>query len=72
MTNGERIRAMSDDDLAIMIMCPYDTAGEPENIMPCIKEFNTNEIVPPKYCHACCTEWLKREVGEDKDVSENV
>lgn len=62
MTNGDKIRTMSDDELAFVIMCPYDTAGEPVNIMPCVKHNGTQELVDSKFCHACCVEYLKKEV----------
>ena len=53
---------MSDDDLALVLMCPYDTSGNPEDIMPCISEENkTGEFVSPKYCHACLVDWLGKE-----------
>ena len=34
MTNADKIRAMTDEELAEYIPCPYDTAGA--EIMPCI------------------------------------
>ena len=62
MTNKEKILQMSDDDLALVLMCPYDTSGNPEDIMPCISEENkTGEFVSPKYCHACLVDWLGKE-----------
>lgn len=49
MTNGDRIRAMSDRELAIAIMCPY----------------NMSEPLPEsctfKGCIECSEEWLKKE-----------
>lgn len=61
MTNGDRIRAMSDEELAVIILCPYDTAGEPANIMPCIKDGNVQEFVSQEECKKCIVEWLERE-----------
>ena len=49
MTNADRIRSMSDEELQTIIMCPYDTAGKPMEIMPCVKD-GEMEIAPPEYC----------------------
>ena len=41
-TNADRIRAMSDDDLAYWIMCPYDSVycnGIEHNCVECTKEW---------------------------------
>lgn len=53
MTNGDRIREMSNSDLAEIIMCPYSI--EPET---CNEERN---------CLECCGEWLEREEGYIRD-----
>lgn len=61
MTNRDRIRAMKDEDLAFVLMCPYDTTGEPENIMPCVDK-------PPsvKNCCDCIKDWLQKEAKEEQ------
>lgn len=64
MTNGDRIRAMLDEELAEIIMCPYDTAGEEFDIMPCVKDGNVQEFVSPEECHKCVVEWLGRDCSE--------
>ena len=61
MTNGDRIRNMTDEQLTDIILCPYDTAGEPADIMPCIKDGNTQEFVSVDICKKCMTDWLKKE-----------
>ena len=48
MTNGERIRDMSDEELAEIIMCPYDTD-------PSVCNYKG-------VCLDCCLEWLKQPV----------
>lgn len=50
MTNGDKIRAMSNKELAMAIMCPYDMS-EP---LP--------ESCTFKGCIECSEEWLKKEV----------
>lgn len=69
MTNGDRIRNMTDEELAVIIMCPYDTAGDPIDIMPCIKDGGVQELVDEKTCRRCCIAWLKRNAEEQKQES---
>lgn len=64
VTNGDKIRSMPDEELAAVIMCPYDTAGEPLDIMPCVLEGGTQEFVPTNKCIACSVAWLSREAKE--------
>ena len=61
ITNADRIRSMSDEDLTKIIMCPYDTAGKPIEIMPCVNG-NVQKFVPPEDCKKCMMEWLQSEV----------
>ena len=61
MTNGDKIRAMSNEELTAIIMCPYDTAGDPIDIMPCAKD-GIQEFVSPEQCNDCMLKWLQREV----------
>ncbi len=62
MSNADRIRAMSDEELTKIIMCPYDTAGASIDIMPCVTELGTQELVSPEFCNQCMIKWLQREV----------
>ena len=66
MTNGDRIRQMTDDQLTEIIMCPYDTAGNAADIMPCIEEGNVQKLVSESECRSCCLNWLKREERMEK------
>ena len=61
MTNGDKIRNMTDEELAFILMCPYDTAGDPIDIMPCVTAERTQEFVSPKECMECMAAWLKKE-----------
>ena len=63
-TNADRIRSMSDEELAEIILCPYDKAGKPAHIMPCVKDGNIQELVSPEECKACMMKWLQSEVEE--------
>lgn len=58
MTNKEKILQMSDDDLAFVLMCPYDTVGDEDDIMPCVTK---NDLPTVKNCVACIKEWLNKE-----------
>ena len=52
-TNADKIRAMSDDELAKMIICPYNSSGY-RNPPPC-------SLSKGKDCNECIKEWLKKE-----------
>ena len=62
-TNADRIRSMGDEELAMVIMCPYDTAGDDEDIMPCMK-IPFEDAPDSKTCMECTIAWLKREVKD--------
>lgn len=49
-TFGDKIRSMNDDELAEIIMCPYDTD-------PSVCSYKGT-------CEKCCLEWLKQPVVE--------
>lgn len=55
MTNADRIRAMSDEELALLIMCPteYDLGFSKE--CECNNEMNRN-------CCRCTLKWLRSEI----------
>lgn len=64
LSNADRIRAMNNEELTKIILCPYDSAGKPIDIMPCVKDGNIQELVPPEDCKKCMLEWLQSEVEE--------
>ena len=52
LTNGDRIRAMSDEELAKWVVCPFDTCGR----------------MPPfdgMICEDCVHEWLQKPAKEE-------
>lgn len=67
MTNADKIRNMTDEELAIMIMCPYDTTGDENEIMPCIKDGMDPEFMPPGSCFKCISKWLQEDVTQEQD-----
>ena len=54
MTNADRIRAMSDEELANMIECPYGNPYFDEHL-PCKGS-----------CHDCLLIWLQQPAEEDE------
>ena len=57
MTNYERIKAMSVEEMALAIMCPAEYDLNFNRKSDCNGEMNRN-------CLKCTTEWLQSEVGE--------
>lgn len=55
MTNGDKIRAMSDEELAVTLMCPNDMGMSD---IECDKSDDCN-------CAQCLYAWLKQEVKTD-------
>ena len=53
MTNGDKIRKMSDEELAEIIMCPYDSDGSCKN------------LDDKKGCIQCSLEWLQKKEEEN-------
>lgn len=51
-TNGDRIRSMTDEELAVTIMCPYGF---------CVLD---DEKAEEYGCARCTEDWLKQEVSE--------
>lgn len=51
MTNGDRIREMSDEELAVTLMCPNDMGMAD---IPCTHSDSCN-------CCQCLLDWLKQE-----------
>ena len=69
-TNIDRIRTMSEEELAAVIMCPYDldetSFGEK---IPCYQN-GRQELVTEEECHKCCVNWLKSEAYVEKLMDE--
>lgn len=57
MTNADRIRAMSDKELAAVIMCPMEISG--------IKDLC--EKNPGYTCVECSLQWLQEPAKEEKE-----
>lgn len=58
MSNLEWIHSASEEELAMILMCPYDAIEDmPFNELPCNKEQNTDK----EFCFQC----LKRRLGKE-------
>ena len=57
MTNGDRIRQMTDEELAGIIMCPYDGTEEMCETYKKMNEAHT--------CVKCSEAWLRAEHKEE-------
>lgn len=54
MTNADRIRQMSDEELAVTLICPAEYDVEFSKNCNCNAEMNMN-------CYKCTLKWLKKE-----------
>lgn len=50
-TNADKIREMSDEELAVAIMCPFD--------------LDESSCVKRECCFDCCLEWLRESAEVD-------
>ena len=53
-TNADRIRAMGNEELAKIIMCPYNN--------------DHNSCVPGSNCLDCCLKWLQQPCEDSPNV----
>ena len=58
-TNFDRIKAMSVEEMALMLMCPAEYDLSFNKKCGCNGEFNRD-------CNECCKNWLESEVQEDE------
>lgn len=62
-SNGDKIRAMSDEELSIWL---DDITGEtgdvPWCVLPCVQADNPRGV---RYCEKCAENWLKQEAKHD-------
>lgn len=53
MKNIEKIKQMSEDEIAPILMCPYGS---------CIKDKGKKKLVSVNECNDCMKAWLNKEV----------
>ena len=67
-TNADRIRAMSDEELAknLYRFCDLEErAGYCKNLSECEKLLDTEDGIPEQRCICCLLEWLKQPAEKD-------
>ena len=62
-TNADRIRAMSDEELAKLLYCS-DSLGWCHNNPECADMLDTDDGIPEEKCMVCLVAWLKRPAEE--------
>lgn len=68
ITNADRIRAMSDEELAEFINRCTSVEGAPRfcrNLPECDADLETDTLIPLERCSACLLHWLKQPAKED-------
>lgn len=61
-TNADRIRSMSDEDLAVYWANNHDNFCQ--NKPECGEALDTEDMIPEEWCVACALEWLQRPAEE--------
>lgn len=61
MTNADRIRAMSDEELADFMNKEHDYCN---NWPKCMEMLDTDELIPDNWCKGCLIKWLQKPVAE--------
>ena len=64
MTNGDRIRQLTDDELAKIIASEFTSELVPfcKNYKKCDAILDSGKIIPEEMCIECALEYLKEEV----------
>lgn len=69
MTNADRIRAMSDEELACTMYAASgmddETIGFCKNLPKCRDILNSGQLIPDEDCTACMLDWLRQPVKEE-------
>lgn len=64
MTNGDKIRSMTDEELAVVIIKESrigDYIHFCTSKTECEKRLETDEDIPDEWCIGCLVEWMKKE-----------
>jgi hypothetical protein len=67
MTNADRIRAMTDEELA-QLMYSFEDLNMPDYCQrkkECDEMLDNDIIIPEENCKKCLVHWLKQEVSDD-------
>lgn len=63
-TRADRIRAMSDEELAKCLLTVDDAGKYCKNLQECEELLDTPEGIPEEKCLGCLVEWLREPEGE--------
>ena len=63
-TNADRIRSMSDEELAQILFAINDGDGYCKNLPECAALLNTEEGIPDEKCIQCVVAWLQQPAEE--------
>lgn len=64
VTNADRIRAMTDEELAIALYQMLDGDVYCTNKPECGEMLNTEDGIPDEWCAKCLLNWLRKPVEE--------
>lgn len=69
ITNADRIRAMSDEELAVFIRRTVNLDGPNYcvNLPECNELLETTDGIPDEKCRACLMNWLRAEAKEEAE-----
>ena len=65
-TNGDRIRTMTDQELAALMVQITDldiSIGYCKNLPECEADLDTDEGIPASRCEKCMIDWLRKPAG---------
>lgn len=65
MTNAQRIRAMTDAQLA-KLFAEFDTGQFCNSLKTCIDECNAGREIPLARCQGCALAWLREEYKDGR------
>ena len=64
LTNADRIRSMSDEDLAAFLQSMLDGDTYCTNKPECEEMLNTEACIPDEWCAQCLLNWLWKPVED--------
>lgn len=76
MTNADRIRAMTDEELAAALLDIHDGGScfiPFCKVLPeCHEDMDQDRDIPDERCIGCMLEWPRKPVEEDRHADENL
>ena len=66
MTNADRIRSMSDEELAVWLATHDIAVHFCENAPHCADDLEHDRVIPDERCAACALAWLRKPTDPEK------